>query len=144
MYIPGYIEKQGKQRQKEFWNFYLIFYLRTRKSRVGKFKITYNFLNFLLNFLVCKIKEWEFQKKFCRTLPNFYIYPANLKRMFYFPIQNCIHGYHIWLLFLFIWMNFLIEWYAEVIKNYIHVQLQRLLFPCWHFSYERHGPIVSL
>ena len=33
-------------------------------------------LHFLLNFLVCKIKEQEFQNIFCRSLPYFYTYPG--------------------------------------------------------------------
>ena len=46
-----------------------------RKSRAGKFKIEYIYiiLNFsALDFLVGKIKEREFQKYFCRSLPYFY------------------------------------------------------------------------
>ena len=47
--------------------------------RAEKFTITY-ILNFAahcfpLNFLVRKIKEWEFQKKIYCSLPYFYTYP---------------------------------------------------------------------
>ena len=61
-----------------FWNS-RSFILRTRKSRVGKFKITYIFwifpLHFLLDFLIRKIKEREFQNNFCCSLLYFYTYP---------------------------------------------------------------------
>ena len=57
-----------------FWNFFI---LLMRKSRVpGKFKkyigIILNFA--VLNFLVIKIKEPDFQKSFCRSLPYFNTY----------------------------------------------------------------------
>ena len=74
---PGYIEKEGKKGQKEFWHS-CSFIFRTRESRVGKFKfeIIYIILNFpaALDFLVWKIKEWEFQNYFCPFLTYFYIY----------------------------------------------------------------------
>ena len=49
---------------------------RGNSAEIGakKFKI-YVILNIpTLHFLVCKIKEPEFQKKFCRPLPYFYTY----------------------------------------------------------------------
>ena len=50
----GYIEKQGKEWQKEFWN-YGSFILRIRKSRAEKFKIINIFLIFRSGFPCC----WE-------------------------------------------------------------------------------------
>ena len=44
------------------------------ENGMGIFKI-YVIFNFLaLDFLVYKIKEWEFQRNFCRSLPIFYKY----------------------------------------------------------------------
>ena len=39
-------------------------------------KASKSHLCFLLNFLIRKIKEWEFQIIFCRSLPYFYTYPG--------------------------------------------------------------------
>ena len=44
-------------------------------------------LCFQLNFLIRKIKEWKFQKNYCRFLPYFYTYPAHndpSESMFFF------------------------------------------------------------
>ena len=60
-----------------FWNI-CFFYLANEEIQSGK--IPYIFLifplHFLLNFLIHKIKEREFQKCLCRSLPYFYTYPA--------------------------------------------------------------------
>ena len=53
-------------------------------------------LCFQLNFLIRKIKEWEFQKNYCRFLPYFYTYPAHndpSESMFFF-IQTLQEGNH--------------------------------------------------
>ena len=60
--------KIGKRKTEFFWNSHY-FILQMRKSRAGKFKMTdipfWIFpLSFMLNFLVHKIKEQEFQKMF--------------------------------------------------------------------------------
>ena len=77
----GYIEKQGKEWQKEFWNSHSFIFANMGKSRAGKFKIINIILNFpTLDFLVGKVKEdkkeREFQKYFCHSLPYFYTYPG--------------------------------------------------------------------
>ena len=79
-----------KNRIKNDRNFFEIpasFILGMRKFRAGKFKITYIFLifplYFLLNFLIRKVKEREFQKNFCRSLPYFYTYPEKTDQIAY-------------------------------------------------------------
>ena len=61
------------------------------KNRVNNNRNFFPILRFLLNFLVCKIKEWEFQKKFCLSLPYFYTYihlACGDLQLFFFT--NCI------------------------------------------------------
>ena len=46
------------------------------ENRAGKIQNIYVILNFpTLDFLICKIKERELQKYFCRSLPHFFTYP---------------------------------------------------------------------
>ena len=62
-------------------------------SDQGKFKITYIFwifpLHFLLDFLVHKIKEREFEIFLCHSLPNFYTYILHsfLQTVQYFQLK---------------------------------------------------------
>ena len=72
--------------------------MQTRKfsiKRSGKIQNIKVILNFpALDFLILKIKEREFQKYFCHSLPYFYTYPA-LK--YVLPIlqqQNTIYYFH--------------------------------------------------
>ena len=63
----------------EFFLKFRSFYLANKEIQSGKIQNNKYFFNFpvlrlMLNFLVCKIKEWEFEKKFCRSLPYFYTY----------------------------------------------------------------------
>ena len=49
---------------------------KSRAEKSGKIQIHNIILNFpTLDFLVQKIKVWEIQNFFCRSLPNFSIYP---------------------------------------------------------------------
>ena len=50
---------------------------KSRAEKSGKIQIHNIILNFTaLDFLVRKIKEQEIQKKICRSLPYFSIYPT--------------------------------------------------------------------
>ena len=49
------------------------------ENRAGEIQNIYVILNFpALDFLIRKIKEREFQKIFCRSLPYFYTYPGHV------------------------------------------------------------------
>ena len=64
-----------KNDRKKF-EIHAVFILWTRNSRVGK-HIFFNFpLYFMLDFFVHKIKEKEFQKSFCHSLPLFLYIPG--------------------------------------------------------------------
>ena len=50
---------------------------KSRAEKSGEIQIHNIILNFpALYFLVRKIKEWEIQDSFCRSLPYFSIYPG--------------------------------------------------------------------
>ena len=50
---------------------------KSRAEKSGKIQIHNIILNFpTLDFLIQKIKEWEIQNSFCRSLPYFSIYPG--------------------------------------------------------------------
>ena len=62
---------------------------------MGKTQIHNIILNFpALDFLVQKIKEWEIQNSFCRSLPYFSIYPAVDHMMMNF-FSNMLESYYL-------------------------------------------------
>ena len=73
-------KNRGKEEQNFFKNS-CSFILRTRKSsrkQCWKIQNIHAILNFpALDFLICKIKEQEFLKKICRSLPLFLYIPDN-------------------------------------------------------------------
>ena len=59
----------------KFRNFYLANKENSKQHIYFEFSCSVD--RFMLNFLVRKIKEWEFKKICCRSLPYFYTYPES-------------------------------------------------------------------
>ena len=86
--------KKRVENDRNFFEIpFLLPILRTRKSsgkQSGKIQNICVILNFpALNFLVRKIKEWEFQKNLCRSLPIYiHTYPEYGQLPFYVAYSN--------------------------------------------------------